>query len=122
MQTPLAMAFNAEGAIAAYSIVKAGASGGALAAAAATDKILGVSTDIAAAQGETVDVLMDGICFVTAGGNIAQGDLLTSNAAGAAVTAAPAAGSNVRLVGIAMEAAVAGDVFRVMLQPGSLQG
>src|SRR6185437_2829896 len=102
MQTPLSMAFNAEAAIAAYTIVKAGASGGVVTAAAATDKILGITTDIAAAQGDTVDVQMDGIVFCVAGGNIAQGDLLTSNAAGAAVTAAPAAGANNRLAGIAM--------------------
>jgi len=42
---------------------------------------------------------------------------------GRCVTAAPAAGANVRLVGIALEAATAvGDVIRVLIEFGSMQG
>jgi hypothetical protein len=122
MQTPLVMAFNAEADVPPYTIVKAGASGGVVPAAAATDKVLGVSTDVDSPLNSTADVQFDGIVFVKAGGTVAQGDLLTSDASGHAVTAAPSAGTNNRLAGIALEAAVSGDVFRMLIQPGSLQG
>src|SRR2546430_530118 len=122
MMTPNTLPFNAEGALNAYSIAKAGASGGVLQAAAATDKILGVTTEIASATNDRCDVQVDGVVLVKSGGTIAQGDFLTSDASGNAVTAAPGAGTNNRLVGIAVEAAVSGDIFRVKLQPSSLQG
>ena len=92
MDMPQAIPYNAEGAINAYSIVKPGASGGVLQAGAATDKLLGVTTEIAAASGDNCDVQVEGVVLVKAGGAIAAGDPLTSDASGNAVTAAPAAG------------------------------
>ncbi len=122
MDIPQAIPYNAEGAITAYSIVKAGASGGVLQASAVADLILGVTTEIPAATGENCDVQIDGVVPLKSGGVIALGARLTTDASGNAVTAAPAAGTNNSLVGIALEAAAAGDVFRVKIQLGTVQG
>lgn len=115
--------YSAGAGIAAYTLVKFSAAETVVAAAAASDFIVGVSHDVAAATGERVDVAHDGIAFVVAGAAIAQGALLTSDASGRAVTAAPGAGTNNRVIGFAIEAAAAlGDVIRVQLSPGSFQG
>lgn len=107
-----------------YRIVKFdSADGKVIKAAAATDKVLGVSQQtITAPSGQRVDVVMAGIAEVKAGGTITRGDLLTSDASGQAVTAAPAAGSNNRIIGVALVSAVSGDVFPVMISQCSLQG
>lgn len=116
--------FQAAAAIAAYTLVKhSGADDQVVAAAAATDNIIGATEDVAPASGERTDVALVGIAYVTAGAAITRGALLTSDASGRVVTAAPAAGANNRIVGTAMEAATAaGDVIRVLLNPGSFQG
>lgn len=115
--------FNATGAIPAYSLVKFGANDGeVVAAAAATDKIIGVTTEIAAASGERCDVQVDDIGFVLLGGTVTRGDLITSDVNGAGVTAAPAAGVNNRILGIAMKSGVSGDIIDVLIYPGSVQG
>lgn len=115
--------FLAEGAIAAFTIVKPGANdGGVLAAAAATDKIIGVSTDIAAASGERCDVILGGVADVLFGGAVTRGDPLTADASGRAVTAAPVAGTNNRLIGFALVSGVLGDVGQVDLAQSVMQG
>lgn len=115
--------FTAGGAIAAYTIVKFSAAETVVAAAAVSDLLIGVSHDIAAASGERVDVALDGVAYVVAGAAVALGAQLTSDASGRAVTAAPAAGTNNRVIGVALEAAAAaGDVIRVLLSPSTVQG
>lgn len=110
-------------AIAARHIVKFGADDDTVVtAAAATDAPIGVTSEIDAALGEPCDVMLSGLAEVVYGGNVAGGDLLTSDANGAAVTAAPAAGVNNRVIGVAMASGVAGDIGLVLLQPGSVQG
>ena len=77
----------------------------------------------AKALGERCDVALTGIAFVEAGAAVALGAMVTSDALGRVVTAAPAAGSNVRVIGFALEAsAAAGDVIRVVLEAGVMQG
>jgi hypothetical protein len=91
--------------------------------AAATDSLIGVSGNIAAgAAEERIDVVKEGIADVVAGGSITRGGLVTSDAAGAAVAAAPSAGANNRIIGIAEASAASGDIFPVMICPGSVQG
>ena len=115
--------FKAGGAIAARTIVKfGGADDTVVAAAAATDKLLGVSSEIAAASGEPCDVFLTGIAEVISGGTIARGDLVTSDASGFAVTAAPSAGTNNRVIGAALASAVSGDILAIQLGAGSFQG
>ncbi|WP_263418678.1 capsid cement protein [Terriglobus albidus] len=106
-----------------YRIVKPGTNNGeAVLASAATDKIVGVSDNLDVVSGDRYDVVVAGYAPVTYGGTIAAGDPLTSDANGAAVTAAPAVGSNVRLIGFAHFAGVAGDVWPIQVAPSVMQG
>jgi len=111
----LTLAYKATAAIAARTIVKHGAAdGSAVAAAAATDALLGVSADIDAAGGESVDVIRSGVTPVRYGGAVARGDALTANASGAAVKAV--AGNQV--IGYAEVSGVAGDIGSLLIQRG----
>lgn len=115
--------YNAEGAINAYSIVKYGANDyGALQAGAATDKLLGVSTDIAAASGEPVDVIYEGIATVKLGGTVTRGDWLVSDASGNAIVSAAAAGTNNESIGKALQSGVSGDLIDVLVMLSRIQG
>lgn len=109
---------NAEEAIGANLLVKAGAApGGAGVADAATDAVLGASTVIDAASGERCDVVLSGIAEVKAGGTITYGDRVTAATGGLAVTTTTAGN---RVVGIAMGDAVSGDIFPVLIVPGTV--
>jgi hypothetical protein len=120
----LAKSYTAEAAIGANLIVKVGANdGGILQAAAATDKLMGVCiTPGGVASGDRTDVQTDGVAEIYAGGTVSRGDPITSDANGKAVTAAPSAGSNNRIIGFAEVSAAAGDLFRVKLALGVMQG
>ncbi len=123
--TGLAKTLIAEAAIPKYRIVKFGtADGTAVLAAAATDSLIGVTGIVSAdAANEPVDVYMGGgIQKVEYGGTIARGALLTSDASGRAVAAAPAAASNNRIIGIAHVSGVLNDIGFVCLSLGSVQG
>lgn len=99
-------------------IVKFGAADNlAIQAAAATDKIFSVSDNLGAKSGETFDVIVDGIALVKYGGNVAVGDLLTSDANGQAIATTTA--SN-RVIGVAMVSGVSGDIGSVLVSPGSV--
>lgn len=115
---------TAEGAIAGFRIAKFGAvDGNVLQAAAATDKLMGVNKSLAAAVvGDRIDVVRIGIAEVEYGGAVAAGDPLTSDATGRAITAAPAAGSNVRIIGFAEVAGVLGDIGSLYISPCVMQG
>ncbi len=115
--------FAAGGAIPRRRFVKFSADGVVVLATAATDFIIGVS-DMSAdvAQGGRVDVRMTGVAEVDAGGACTRGQLLTSDANGKAVDAAPAAGANVRTAGFPIVSAVNGDIVDVFLSPSRPQG
>lgn len=116
--------YSAEAAISGARIVKVGAAdGNALTAAAVSDKIMGISVeDVDAASGESVDVVHDGIAALKLGGTVARGDLITTDASGQGVTAAPAAGTNNRIVGVALLSGASGDIVPVMISLGMMQG
>lgn len=115
--------YTAEAAIAAYRIVKPGASDGAvLQGAAATDALLGVCESVGPAAGERCDIVKAGIADVEFGGTVTRGAPITSDANGKAVAAAPAAGSNVRVIGFAEVSAVAGDIAPILISPCVMQG
>lgn len=108
--------FYAGAAVAANRIVKPGADNTkVVVGAAATDKVIGVSDNLGAASGETLDVILDGIALVKAGGTIAMGDLVASDATGQGVATTTATH---RWIGVAMEDAVSGDLFGVRIAPG----
>lgn len=118
----LAKTLIAGAAVAARRIVKFGAGDTAvLQAAAATDLSIGVA-DLGASSGEYCDVIIDGIAQVEYGGNVTRGDKLTADADGKAVTAAPAAGVNAQIIGIAMLSGVSGDIGSVRIAPSVMQG
>lgn len=122
----LALNFIADAALVNNRLVKFGTADRNVAqAAAATDSIIGVVNEVPAgiATGERVDVVRVGVAWVEAGAAITRGAPITSDASGRAVTAAPAAGVNNRIIGFAEESAsAAGDVIRFMLEPGLMQG
>lgn len=107
-----------------YRIVRVGAADGEVVeATAVTDALLGVSIQPGtAAQGERCDVVLGGVAEVAAGGTITRGAWVTANASGQAVAAAPGAGTNNNVVGIALVSAAAGDVIPVLLAQHRLQG
>jgi hypothetical protein len=115
--------FTAEAAVTKRRIVKLGASDTAvLLGAASTDLLIGVSTEVDAVLGETCDVRLDGIAEVEFGGAITRGSYVTSDATGRAVAAAPGAGVNASVIGMAMVSGVAGDIGSVLLAQGRIQG
>ena len=114
---------KAEAAVPAFTIVKYGAADAqVLPAALATDKLIGVTTDIAALINERCDVITNGRAEVLYGGAVTRGDQLTADASGRAVTAAPVAGVNNRIIGVAAVSGVLGDVGLVDIFPSTLQG
>lgn len=119
----LARAFTAGGAINPYRIVRFSAAETVVQAAAATESVIGVNTDLSVVLNERVEVMTHGVAWVEAGAAIALGAPVASDASGRGVAAAPAAGVNNRIIGFALDAAVAaGDQIRVLLSPGQIQG
>ncbi len=86
-----------------------------------TAAIIGVALYDAAA-GQTATIQVSGVARVKLGGTVNAGDPITSNASGLGVTAAPAAGVNAYILGIALEAGVSGDLIDVLIAPGRIQG
>lgn len=116
--------YTAEGVIPAYRIVKFGtADGGVLVAAAATDKVIGVTGRLGfAAIGDRGDVVRAGIAEVEYGATVAAGDDLMSDGSGRAIVAAASAGANVRTIGQAEVAGVVSDIGSMLISPSTFQG
>lgn len=108
--------YTAEAAILPFTIVKFGATDGAvLQAAAATDKLVGVCEAVGPLAGERCDVVKVGIADVVLGGTVARGDAISSNASGQGIATATVGN---RIIGIAETSGVAGDIIPVLLSPG----
>lgn len=120
----LQKAFLSGAAVNPYRIVKFGAdSSHVIQAAAATDALLGVTNELSAAAAEgNLDITLAGIAEIELGGTVALTDKLTSDSVGRAVAAAPAAGSNVQIVGHPLKTGVSGDIIPVRLSFFTLQG
>ncbi len=86
-----------------------------IAAAAATDLVMGVS-EHAAVAGERIEVALVGIAEIKAGGAVTQGDFVVADSAGEAV--AMAAAATIKMAaGQAMATAADGDIIPVLLNP-----
>lgn len=110
-------------AIAGYLIIKHGtADNTAALATAATDKLIGVNEALNKDAGEMVDYPTAGTGQVRLGGNVTRGDPITADAASKGVTAAPAAGANVRIIGFALQSGVLNDVIDYQIAPSLMQG
>jgi len=107
--------FTAGAAVGKHKIVKA-SSGKVVQGAAATDLVFAVSLEAAAADGDRLDCEVIGIALVKAGGTVAFGDYVVSDANGDGV-AGTAATAKQRAVGIAMDSAVDNDIFPVLICP-----
>lgn len=84
--------------------------------------IVGLAKDDLTAAG-TLDVVTSGIFPGIAAASITRGQPLTiANTSGGLKPAAPAGGTNVACVGIALESAASGDRFSVLVRPFALQG
>jgi Uncharacterized conserved protein (DUF2190) len=120
----LAVNYTAEVAIPINRIVRYGATDTSVTlATAATDALLGVVNETPIALGERVDVVRVGIGWVECGAAVPRGSPITSDATGRAIVAAPAVGVNMRILGFADYTGVAaGDVIRIMIEPGVIQG
>jgi hypothetical protein len=115
--------YTAEAEVKKHRIVKFGAADGqVIYADSATAKSIGVSMELDSDAGDRVDVTRTGMPAVEYGGTVAAGDLLTSDAEGRAVVAAPSTGGNMRIIGIAEHAGSVGDIGCMALGFGSMQG
>ena len=120
--TILEKSAKAGAAITAYTIAKYGGDDDTLVPGVASgDSLIGVfqhNADI----GKEVRVMLLGISRVKAGGNIALGDLLTSDANGLAVAIGAVAGTNYNSIGRALASGAANDIIPVLLPPSRPQG
>lgn len=132
--------FVASGAIAAHRCVKISASNMVAQASAASDALIGICENLAAADGERVDVVLSGIAQAQAGGSITIGDYLTCDSNGKVVTATRgaafdagefptlidgaltggelpsiASGGGNHLIGIALAGASSGDIIPIII-------
>ena len=115
--------FGAGGAIPARRFVKFGADDDTVVlATSATDSVIGVSLELDSVSGDRVDVTLGDLAEVTIGGAVGRSDLVVSDAQGRAVTAAPAAGANVRVGGVAMSSNVLGDIGTVLVRQSAFRG
>lgn len=115
--------YNAEANVPPYTLVKFGANDfGVTPAAASTDQIVGVSTALNVLANAPVDVYHEDIAYVKLGGTVARGNFVTSDVNGNGVAAAPAAGVNANVIGIARQSGVVGDVIEVLINIGRIQG
>lgn len=107
--------YTATTAIPQRTLVKFGAADGTVVpAAAATDLLIGCSSDLDTAVGERCDVFMNSCiaeCFY--GGTITRGSSVTSDATGKAIVAA----TGNRAVGFAEISGVAGDIGTIIVSP-----
>jgi hypothetical protein len=115
--------FIAGAAIAAYRIVKPGSDDDhVVQGAAASDYLIGVADNLGAGTGERVGIVFSGIAEVEFAGVVTRGQFVTADSNGKGVNAGPAAGTNNRIIGIALNTTAAGDIAPVLLTQGSVQG
>lgn len=114
---------TAETAVSPYRICKMGsADGQVVQSAAVTDVLTGVADALGGAAGGRMDLITVGLADIEYGGAITRGAWLTTDASGKAVAATPAAGTNNNVIGIARVSGASGDIGKVLLSPGRIQG
>lgn len=96
------------------------------AGASPTTPLLGVvfrPDGSAAAVGDTVDVMLGGVYPLVASNTITRHDLVTSGGTdGSVITETAGAGTNVAVIGQALESAVSGDRVACTIAPFTKQG
>ena len=110
-------------AVAPYAIVAFTGAGSAVRQAiAATDPLAGVADSMGSQAGGMADVQLTQIADFQAGGTIAPGDPLTSDANGRAVKAVKQVGAIVNVIALAQAPALVGDVFPGLIAPSQIVG
>ncbi len=113
----------AQAAIAGLLIIKHGTADNTCAlATASSDALVGTNDSLAKEAGELVEFPTAGVGEVLLGAAVARGQPLTADATSRAIAAAPAAGTNARIIGFAMASGVLGDVIDYQISPGYMQG
>lgn len=109
--------------VTAFVIAKFGADDETMTVGAAVgDKLAGIFQHTTENAGDQVRVATEGLSSLVLGGNVVRGDLITSDANGKGVAAAPASGVNNRVIGVAMNSGASGDIITVAIAPSSVQG
>lgn len=118
MNPILTKSYIAGAAIAASRFVKHGdADGKAIQATSGAAALLGVSEQLAAALGEIVDVIKDGLVLIELGDTVTRGAWLMADANGKAIPAVIVAGTALYVGGQAEVAGVAGDIIAMHVMP-----
>jgi hypothetical protein len=107
--------FVASETIGKYKAVVLGTADNNIDLAGAGERVIGVTGEISASANEAVDVQIYGVAKVEAGGTISKGSYVKADADGNAVATTT---DRDDAFGIALEAAVDGDIFSVLLCPG----
>ncbi|CAB5220378.1 Bacteriophage VT1-Sakai, H0018 [uncultured Caudovirales phage] len=94
-----------------YKVVKLDSNGRSTLAGASDLAQIGIQQDKPTALGQPSSVRMAGISKALAGGTIAIGDRVTSDANGKVITAT----TGKQVIGIALAAAVANDIFAMVI-------
>lgn len=121
MNSVLTKSYEAGAAVNPYRFVKHGsADNKAIQASDASAAILGVSEGIAAASGQTFDVIKEGIALLELGDTVVRGNVLIPDANGKGVAATVTAGTEQHVGAIAEVSGVAGDIIPVHVIAGQV--
>ncbi|MCO5082645.1 MAG: hypothetical protein M9955_13440 [Rhizobiaceae bacterium] len=118
MNPLLIKSFKASAAIGAYLIAKASGDKTVATAAGSTDKLVGITREMATDSGGMADLTLAGAAELILGGTVGFGDRLTSDANGKGIVVASVNGTVVNTIAIALADGVANDRIPVLLAPG----
>lgn len=120
--TPLfTKSYQADAAISPSRFVKHGAAdGAAIQATDASAAVLGISEQLDAASGQTVDVVKAGLAYLELGGTVTRGAVLIPDASGKGIAATIVAGTSQHAGAVAEVSGVAGDLIPVQVTPGQV--
>jgi hypothetical protein len=111
---------QASGAIPAFTIVAKGTTSDGTCVPAittGTQKLWGVSPNYSVASGAMLPITTGGIAQITAGGSIVNGDILTNDTNGYAITATNFSSNKYNTIGVANRSASTGDIIPMLVRP-----
>lgn len=110
----LVLAYTAGEAITKHRILQFSADDTVTMADATDDLMIGVSTDVDAASGDTLDVVHSGVALIEAGDAVTRGQWQTSGTDGVCLDISD---PEETAIGIALRSGVAGDLVPVLILP-----
>jgi hypothetical protein len=119
MGQPIIKNYDAEIDTAALVIVARGAGAGTVTAAVSGDaKPIGITTIVGSKAGQPIDVVLSGITPLKLAGPVGVGDFIAAGPSGQGLLAGPPAGVSGRVIAMAVEDGIVGDVIDVLVLPG----